>query len=100
MKSVAGTLGPLVQKTRIVRFLRATDYNTLFSRNPYWATQMRRLDRWRPLMTESSYHMLHTVATLAALLRSRFTSEGSMLAARLRLASSRAARASISPTAG
>jgi formate C-acetyltransferase len=56
----------LVQKLRIVRFLRTPDYDALFSGDPYWATECvggMDLDG-RPLVTRSSYRMLHTLYTL------------------------------------
>src|ERR1700751_6299259 len=56
----------LVQKLRIVRFLRTPDYDALFSGDPYWATECvggMDLDG-RALVTKSSYRMLHTLANL------------------------------------
>jgi formate C-acetyltransferase len=56
----------LVQKLRIVRFLRTPDYDALFSGDPYWATECiggMDLDG-RTLVTKSSYRMLHTLYTL------------------------------------
>ena len=53
----------LVQKLRIVRFLRTPDYDALFSGDPYWATECvggMDLDG-RTLVTKSSYRMLHTL---------------------------------------
>ncbi len=56
----------LVQKLRIVRFLRTPDYDALFSGDPYWATECvggMDLDG-RALVTRSSYRMLHTLYNL------------------------------------
>ena len=56
----------LVQKLRIVRFLRTPDYDALFSGDPYWATECvggMDLDG-RTLVTKSSYRMLHTLDNL------------------------------------
>src|SRR5215204_5068838 len=56
----------LVQKLRIVRFLRTPDYDALFSGDPYWATEcVGGVDlNGRPLVTRSSYRMLHTLSNL------------------------------------
>ena len=56
----------LVQKLRIVRFLRTPDYDALFSGDPYWATECvggMDLDG-STLVTKSSYRMLHTLYNL------------------------------------
>ena len=56
----------LVQKLRIVRFLRTPDYDALFSGDPYWATECiggMTLDG-QPLITRTSFRMLHTLTNL------------------------------------
>src|SRR5512143_2169031 len=56
----------LVQKLRIVRFLRSPEYDALFSGDPYWATESvggMALDG-RTLVTRSSFRMLHTLKNL------------------------------------
>jgi formate C-acetyltransferase len=56
----------VVQKLRIVRFLRTPDYDALFSGDPYWATEcVGGMDMdGRPLVTRNSYRMLHTLTNL------------------------------------
>jgi len=56
----------VVQKLRIVRFLRTPDYDALFSGDPYWATEcVAGMDlNGRPLVTKSSYRLLHTLTNL------------------------------------
>jgi formate C-acetyltransferase len=56
----------LVQKLRIVRFLRTPDYDALFSGDPYWATEcVGGMDmNGRTLVTRSNYRILHTLTNL------------------------------------
>ena len=56
----------MVIKWRIVRFLRAPEYNELFSGDPVWVTESLGgigVDG-RPLVTKTSFRMLHTLHNL------------------------------------
>jgi formate C-acetyltransferase len=55
-----------VIKLRIVRFLRAPEYNQLYSGDPVWATDVvgGMGDDGRTLVTKSNYRMLNTLYTL------------------------------------
>ena len=55
-----------VMKLRMVRFLRAPEYNELFSGDPVWVTESiagMGIDG-RTLVTKNSFRMLHTLVTL------------------------------------
>jgi len=55
-----------VMKLRLVRFLRAPEYNQLFSGDPVWATDTvgGMGDDGRTLVTKSNFRMLNTLYTL------------------------------------
>ena len=56
----------LVMKMRIVRFIRTADYDELFSGDPTWVTESLggMGEDGRPLVTKSSFRMLHTLVNL------------------------------------
>jgi len=56
----------LVMKMRIVRFIRTADYDELFSGDPTWVTESLGGvgEDGRPLVTKSSFRMLHTLVNL------------------------------------
>jgi formate C-acetyltransferase len=55
-----------VMKLRMVRFLRTPDYNQLFSGDPTWVTECvgGMGEDARPLVTKTSFRMLHTLYNL------------------------------------
>ncbi|PAX58334.1 formate acetyltransferase [Brunnivagina elsteri CCALA 953] len=57
-----------VMKLRMVRFLRTPDYNALFSGDPTWVTECvgGMGEDGRPLVTKTSFRMLHTLENLGA----------------------------------
>jgi formate C-acetyltransferase len=59
-------INDFVIKLRIVRFLRAPQYNELFSGDPVWATDVvgGMGDDGRTLVTKSNFRMLNTLYTL------------------------------------
>ena len=56
----------IVMKLRITRFLRTTDYDQIFSGDPYWATWSDAGfgEDGRPLVTETSFRLLQTLCNL------------------------------------
>jgi formate C-acetyltransferase len=56
----------VVIKWRIVRFLRAPEYNQLFSGDPVWVTEVvgGQGEDGRTLVTKSAFRMLHTLSNL------------------------------------
>lgn len=58
----------MVQKLRIVRFLRTPEYDALFSGDPYWATEsIGGMDiNGGTLVTRTSFRMLQTLRNLGA----------------------------------
>jgi formate C-acetyltransferase len=65
-KEAQEIIDDFVIKLRIVRFLRAPEYNQLFSGDPVWATDVvgGMGDDGRTLVTKSNFRMLNTLYTL------------------------------------
>ncbi len=61
-------LDHFVMKLRLVRFLRTPEYNELFSGDPTWVTEAvgGMGTDGRPLVTRTSFRVLHTLYTLGA----------------------------------
>jgi len=61
-------LDHFVMKLRLVRFLRTPEYNELFSGDPTWVTEALggMGTDGRPLVTRTSYRMLHTLYNLGS----------------------------------
>ena len=65
-KEVQELMDHFVMKLRLVRFLRAPEYNELFSGDPVWVTESiggMGIDG-RTLVTKNSFRILHTLTTL------------------------------------
>ncbi len=61
-----GIIDHFVMKLRMVRFLRTPDYNELFSGDPTWVTEAIAGvgEDGRPLVTKTSFRILHTLYNL------------------------------------
>lgn len=65
-EAVQEIIDHLVMKMRIVRFIRTEDYDALFSGDPTWVTESigGMGEDGRPLVTKSSFRVLHTLFNL------------------------------------
>ncbi len=65
-KEIQEIMDHFIMKLRMVRFLRTSEYNELFSGDPTWVTEViggMGIDG-RPLVTKTSYRFIHTLYNL------------------------------------
>jgi len=67
-KQVQELIDHFVMKLRMVRFLRTTEYNNLFSGDPTWVTEVigGMGEDGRTLVSKTSYRVLHTLYNLGS----------------------------------